>query len=160
MFRTRLVLSSLLVSLAFATSSAQGTPSAAVKDELIAAETFMFANIVKLDPDYMKNYVADDYFSIDADGGSENKAQLIAQKDSPKMKMMAAATVKLFDKQVRAYGDVGILNGRARAYMGDTYVAEFLYTAVFVKRDGKWLFASWHGTMSKDSPPPPPMPKG
>ena len=158
MLTTRLALAAILC-LAPVTASAQGTPSAAIRNELVAAEASMFANIVKLDPDYMKNYVADDYFSIDADGNSENKAQLLAQRDSPKMKMMAAATAKLFDKQVRVYGDVGIINGRARAYMGETYVAEFLYTAIFVKRDGKWMFTSWHGTMSKDSPPPPPAPK-
>lgn len=139
--------------------SAQMKPPAAVVKELEAAETKMFASIVTQEPDYMKNFVAEDYFSIDADGVTETKPQLMAQKDSPKLKMMAAATVKLFDKQIRVYGNVGLITGRARAYMGDAYVAEFLYTAVFVKQNDKWMFTHWQGTISKDSPPPPPFPK-
>jgi len=137
---------------------AQAQPSATVKNELVAAEAEMFKKIVQLDPDYMKNLVADDYFSINADGSTETKAQLMAEKDSPKMKMMAASTAELFDKQVRAYGNVGIITGRARAYMQGTYIVEFLYTAVFVKQNDKWMFTLWQGTISKDSPPPPPMP--
>src|SRR5437660_9224834 len=107
----------------------------------------------------MKDLVADDYFSINADGSTVDKAQLMAQKGSPQQKMMAASTVKLFDKQIRAYGNVGIINGRARAYMNGTYIVEFLYTATFVKQNDKWIFTLWQGTISKDSPPPPPMPK-
>jgi len=134
----------------------QTAGSEKVKAELIAAETEMFAKIVKQDPDYMKNLVADDYFSINADGSTETKAQLAA--DSPKMKMMAATTAELFDKQVRAYDNVGIITGRARAYMQGKYIVEFLYTAVFVKQNGQWKFTLWQGTISKDSPPPPAMP--
>ena len=136
----------------------QAVVSEKVKAELVAAETEMFAKIVKQDPDYMKNLVAEDYFSINADGSTETKTQLMAEKDSPKMKMMAASTAELFDKQIRAYGNVGIITGRARAYMQGKYIVEFLYTAVFVKQQGQWKFTLWQGTVSKDSPPPPPMP--
>ncbi len=149
----------LLIVAVSQSSLAQGKPSAVVMDELLAAETQMFAKITQQDPAYMKDLVAEDYFSINADGGTDNKAQLMAEKDSSKQKMMAAATFKLFDKQVRAYGNVGIITGRARAYMNGTYVVEFLYTAVFVKQNEKWMFTLWQGTLSKDSPPPPPLPK-
>jgi len=140
-------------------SLGQGKPSTAVSDELIAAETQMFSKITQQDPAFMKDLVAEDYFSINADGTTVDKTQLMAMKGSPQQKMMAAATYKVFDKQVRAYGNVGIINGRARAYMDGTYVVEFLYTAVFVKQNDKWMFTLWQGTISKDSPPPPPMPK-
>jgi hypothetical protein len=153
----------LLAILAIAVSqgaSGQGTPSPAVSDELVAAEAQMFSKITQQDPAFMRDLVADDYFSINADGSTANKTQLLAQKGSPQQKMMAAATYKQFDKQVRAYGNVGIITGRARAYMNGTYLVEFLYTAVFVKQNEKWMFTLWQGTISKDSPPPPPMPKG
>ncbi len=153
------VISLLAVMLSLTTfGHGQVKVSDAVKAELVAAEAEMFAKIVQQDPAYMKNLVADDYFSINADGSTETKAQLAAEKDSPKMKMMATATYQLFDKQIRAYGNVGIVNGRARAYMQGTYIVEFLYTAVFVKQNDKWMFTLWQGTISKDSPPPPPMP--
>jgi hypothetical protein len=140
-------------------SFGQGKPSKAVTDELVAAETQMFAKITRQDPAYMKDLVAEDYFSINADGGTVDKAQLMAEKGSSKQKMMAEATYKLFDKQVRAYGNAGIITGRARAFMNGTYVVEFLYTAVFVKQNEKWMFTLWQGTISKDSPPPPPPSK-
>src|SRR3954469_11948013 len=155
-----LTILALLVLAVSQTSFGQGKPSAAVSDELVAAEAQMFSKITQQDPAFMKDLVADDYFSINADGSTVNKTQLLAQKGSPQQKMMAAATYKQFDKQVRAYGNVGIITGRARAYMNGTYLVEFLYTAVFVKRDEKWMFTLWQGTISKDSPPPPPMPKG
>lgn len=155
----KLAVLALLVSAISLSGYGQGKPSAGVTNELVAAETEMFAKITQQDPAYMKDLVASDYFSINADGGTVDKAQLMAQKDSPQQKMMAAATYKLFDKQVRAYGNVGIITGRARAYMNETYVVEFLYTAVFVKQNEKWMFTLWQGTLSKDSPPPPPMPK-
>jgi hypothetical protein len=150
----------VLVALAIAPHClAQAKVSDAVTKELEAAEAKMFAGIVTQEPDYMKNLVAEDYFSINADGTTVNKTELMAQKGSPGQKMMAASTVKLFDKQIRVYGNVGIITGRARAYMGDTYIVEFLYTAVFVKQNEKWMFTHWQGTISKDSPPPPPFPK-
>ena len=156
----KLAVLALLVVAVSQSSFGQGKPSEGVTDELVAAETQMFAKITQQDPAYMKDLVAEDYFSINADGGTVDKAQLMAEKDSSKQKMMAAATYKLFDKQVRAYGNVGIITGRARAYMNGTYIVEFLYTAIFVKQDNKWMFTGWQGTISKDSPKPPPMPQG
>jgi hypothetical protein len=40
--------------------------SASTVKELEAAETKMFVGITKRDPEYLKNDVADDYFSINA----------------------------------------------------------------------------------------------
>ncbi len=156
MHNKKLAILALLVVAVSQSSFGQGKPSAAVTDELVKAETEMFAKITQQDPSYMKNLVAEDYFSINADGVTQDKTQLMAEKDSPKQKMMAAATCKLFDKQVRAYGNVGIITGRAQAYIDGHYVVEFLYTAVFVKQNEKWMFTLWQGTISKDSPPPPP----
>ncbi len=89
-----------------------------------------------------------------------DKTQLMATKDSPQQKMMADSSVKLFDKLIRVYGNTGIITGRAQAFVHDTYVVEFLYTAIFVKHNDKWMFTGWQGTISKDSPKPPPMPQG
>ena len=125
---------------------------------LVLPKTEMFAKITQQDPAFMKDLVADDYFSINAYGATMDKAQLLTAKGSPQQKLMASATYKLFDKQIRAYGNVGIITGRARAYMNGNYIVEFLYTAVFVKQNEKWMFTLWQGTLSKDSPPPPPMP--
>jgi hypothetical protein len=86
----------------------------------------MFEKIGPHDPAYLKDFVAQNYFSINANGGTEDKAHILAGIGSGKAKMMAASTVKLLEKQIRAYGKVGIITGRARAYTKDTgtYVVE------------------------------------
>jgi len=65
------------------------------------------------------------------------RLSLMAEKDSAKQKMMAAATYKVFDKQIRAYGNVGIITGRARAYMNGTYVVEFFVHSCFREAERK-----------------------
>lgn len=129
-----------------------------VSKELEAAEARMFEGIKAHDPAFMKNDVSADFVSINADGTRQDKAQMIS--DAARAKMVGAATFEFFDKNIRTYGDVGIITGRARAYVSGKYIVEFLYTAVFVKQNEKWMYASWQGTISKDSPVPPPMPQG
>jgi Domain of unknown function (DUF4440) len=137
--------------------SSQAGASTSAATELEAAETRMFEGIRAHDPVFMKEGVSADFVSINADGTRQDKEQMIS--DSARAKMVGAATFKIFDRNIRVYGDVGIITGRARAYVNDKYVVEFLYTAVFVKQNDKWMYASWQGTISKDSPPPPPMPQ-
>ena len=126
--------------------------------EIESAELKMFEGMTKVDRgDYLKNYVTDDYFSINADGSTQTKEQVAA--DSAGGKFFSAFTYKYFDKKIRVYDKVGIVNGRCQAFMKDNMIVEFLYTAVFVKQNDKWMYASWQGTISKNSPPPPPMEK-
>jgi hypothetical protein len=133
--------------------SAQNQVSASTTKELEEAETKMFVGILHHSADYFKDYVANDYITINADGIMADKQETFA--DSSRYKFLSGFTWKLFDKKIRAYGDVGIITGRARVYMKDDYAAEFLYTAIFVKDHHKWMFTGWQGTMSKDSPKPP-----
>ncbi len=137
-------------------ASAQSPVPASTSRELQDAESKMFEGILHHNADYFKDYVASDYITINADGIMADKEQTIA--DSSRFKFLSGFAWKLFDKKIRGYGDVGIITGRARIYMNDAYVAEFLYTAIFVKDHQKWMFTGWQGTMSKDSPKSPPMP--
>ncbi len=153
----RLALVLILVATASPSSFSQQPLSATVMKDLEAVEAKMFEGISKHDPEYIRNYVAEDYISINADGITQDKEQMVA--DSARAKMFADSSVKLYDKKIRVYGNTGIITGRAQAFVHGTYAVEFLYTAVFVKQDSKWMFASWQGTISKDSPKPPPMPQ-
>lgn len=130
---------------------AQHSADASKIKEVEAAEARMFANMnFTHSKEYYKTDVADDFFTINADGVSAGKQESLA--DTARQKMVEAATLKLLDKKIRVYDNVGITNGRGQAYVGETMVVEFLYTAVFVKRNGKWMYTSWQGTISKDSP--------
>ncbi len=129
-----------------------------VTKELLAAETKMFESITKANRgEYLKNYLSEDYFSINGDGSTQNKAQLIA--DTAGGKFFEAFTFKNFDKKIKIYGTVGIITGRCQAFMNNMLAVEFLYTAIFVKEKEKWMYTNWQGTISKNSPPPPPMQK-
>src|SRR5882672_1360650 len=93
----------------------QKETSKPVIKELEAAETKMFESITKIDRgEYLKNYVSDDYFSINADGSTQNKTQVAA--DSAGGKFFEAFTYKYFDKKIKAYDNVGIINGRCQAF--------------------------------------------
>jgi len=151
MKRTKLILMLLL----FITqqSFAQTNASAKTIKALEAAETKMMTGITHHDPGYLKNDVAEDFFSINADGTTEDKVQMVA--DSIRGKFFSLFTYKMFDKKVRVYGNTGIITGRIQAFMKEAMAVEFLYTAVFVQQNGKWMYTGWHGTISKNSPKPP-----
>jgi len=158
---TKLKQTAILVSFSmlFQSAFSQTEVSKSTIKEIEAAETKMFESITKIDrKEYLKNYVTVDYFSINADGSTQTREQVA--EDTISTKLFSAVTYKMFDKKIKVYDKVGIVTGRAQAFMKDNMVVEFLYTAVFVKQKDKWMFANWQGTISKDSPPPPPMQKG
>ncbi|MBN8853013.1 MAG: hypothetical protein BGO55_14230 [Sphingobacteriales bacterium 50-39] len=136
-------------------------PTASVIKEVEQAEAKMFQNMTScaLQKQYMKTDMADDFFTINADGVSADKEQIVADTSTWRCKMFEATTNKFFDRKVRVYGNVAITSGRAQAYLkaNGAMVAEFLYTTVFVKKNGKWMYTSWQGTLSKDSPKLPPV---
>lgn len=151
---------SLILSIIFLTPSihAQENVSDSLKKELWGAFTKMFQNVTYTHANnYFKTDVSDDFFTIGADGVAANKEQLLA--DTARLKLLEKLTFKFYDKKIRTYGNVGIINGRSRAFFDGKYAAEFLFTAIFIKENEKWMYTSWQGTWSKDSPPPPPVPK-
>jgi hypothetical protein len=102
---------------------------------------------------FFKTGLSDDFYTINADGIVQNKAQLLA--DKKRLEMLEILEFKFFDQVIKAYGNVGIINGRLQAFSEETYVGEVLYTAIFVKEKDTWLYKNWQGTWSIDSPPPP-----
>lgn len=127
---------SILLAIAFTSYSfAQVNDSETSKKELDAAFSKMFENTTFTKAtDYFKTDGADDYVMIGADGIVETKEELLA--DTERLKMLEKLTFKFFDQKTRIYGKVGVLNGRSQAFLDGNYVAEFLYTAIFVKENG------------------------
>jgi hypothetical protein len=150
---TRLTAIIPIVLLCLQAAHAQKEASPVVIKELQAAEAKMFRAMLGGDKDYCRNYLADDYFSINADGSTSTKEQVCA--DTLHGKFFSQFTYQYFDKKTRVYDNVAVLTGRVQAFLKEALAVEFLYTAVFVNQKGKWLFASWQGTISKDSPKPP-----
>lgn len=135
-------------------SVSSGNNSETSLKELDSAFKKMWQNVTLKDyANYVKTDVAEDFFTINADGIVQNKEQLLA--DTMRLRLLEVLKFKFFDQQIKVYDNVGIFNGRIQAFSDDKYVAEVLYTAVFIKEAGIWKYKNWQGTWSKDSPPPP-----
>lgn len=149
MDKVRTILAS--VALLFITQNTFGQTkvSATIIKELEAAEIKMFDAVPKFDPEYWKNQVHPDYISINADGVMQTKGEAMA--DSARKNMFAGVICKLFDRKIRLYGNVAIINGRSQYLLGDKIVAEVYHTEIWIKEKGKWMFDGWQGTYTKGS---------
>jgi hypothetical protein len=82
--------------------------------------------------------LAEDYVFLQADGQVSNKHQNVAVIEDRAFVCRSFVTE---DVVVRVYGDVGVVAGRAimsATYKGQDASGEFLYTDVWVKRQGLW----------------------
>jgi hypothetical protein len=118
------------------------------KKDLEAAEKKMFDEIIKFG-DYWKTDVADDYVTINADGAMQTKAESLADTAHRKI-FVGVSSTKLSDRKVRKYGDIAIINGKAEFMVADKMAAEIFYTEIWLKKDGKWMFNGWQGTITKE----------
>jgi len=124
----------------FAQTSA---PSDSLTKVLISKEAEMFSAVLTADRPATDKMVGQDYITIDADGKLQNKIQMM--KNFGKFK---GATAALSDKQIRSFGNLSIITGRAKFYMKSMLVAEVFYTETWVYRNAKWEFIGWQGTMT------------
>ncbi len=118
-----------------------------IQKELEAAEAKMFKAILGYNMSYWKNNVHKDYVTINADGVMQTKEESMA--DYARKKMFAGMSYKLFDRKIRLYGNVAILNGRSQYIMGDKVLGEVYHTEIWIKEKGKWMFNGWQGTYAK-----------
>lgn len=124
------------------------------KKELDSAFVKMWKNVTLTNAkEYFKTNVSDRFFTINADGIVQNKAELLA--DTTRLEMLEILSFEFFDQQIKVYDYVGIINGRIKAFSEEIYVGEIFYTAIFVKQNDIWKYENWQGTWTKDSPPPP-----
>jgi hypothetical protein len=147
MYKTKMISISILLLFITQISFGQKKVSAADIKELEAAETKMFDAVLKYDPVYWNDNVPDDYITINADGVMQTKEQILA--DSSRKNLFAGVTYKLFDRKIRLYGDVAIINGRSQYLMGDKILGEVYHTEIWIKKRGKWMFDGWQGTYTK-----------
>ena len=107
----------------------------------------MFDAVLKYDSVYWNDNVPNDYITINADGVMQTKEQILA--DSSRKNLFAGVSYKLFDRKIRLYGVVAIINGRSQFLMEDKILGEVYYTEIWIKEKGKWMFDGWQGTYTK-----------
>lgn len=92
----------------------------------------MWVNVTLSKADeFFKTGVSYDFYTSNADGIVQNKAQYLA--DKKRQEMLELLDFKFFDQVKKVYGTVGIISGRIQAFSEGSYVSEVLYTALFVQ---------------------------
>jgi len=118
-------------------------PSDSLSKVLIDNEAKMFHTMLNADRPSAEKMIGEDYITIDADGVMQNKTEMM--KTFGKFK---GASVSLHDKQIRTYGNLSIITGRAKFYLKSILVAEVFYTETWVYRSNQFYFIGWQGTMT------------
>jgi ketosteroid isomerase-like protein len=81
--------------------------------------------------------VADDWIAITPDGKSQTKAERATE-----IKTAHTTSAKLGDMKVRVFGDTAVVTGtddETTVQDGKKSSDHYVWTDVFVKRNGKWL---------------------
>jgi hypothetical protein len=134
--------------------TADSKDSETAKKELDSAFKKMWENVTLTNAtEYFKTDVSDNFFTVNADGIVQNKAEVLA--DTKRLEMLEILDFEFFDQQIKVYDNVGIINGRIKAFSEGEYVGEIFYTAIFVNQNDIWKYENWQGTWTIDSPPPP-----
>lgn len=125
-------------SLGFAQSARAQSGRKRVEEELRLLNAAVSEMQVRKDVVAANRLLADDYVFLQADGKVSNKAQNIAVLGDPAFVCESLTTDGV---EVRVYGDAAVITGRVvfrATYKGQDGSGEFLYTDVWVKRQGRW----------------------
>ena len=87
------------------------------KKELKATFKKMWDNVTLTKADaYFKTDVSDTFYTINADGIVQNKKEYLA--DKKRQEMLEILDFKFFDQKIKAFGNVGIINGQDSGLFG------------------------------------------
>ena len=127
-------------------ATAAASPAENVEQVLIKLEREWAEALVKADGAALDRIQADDWVMTSWDGQTQTKAQSIEEIKSG---VYQAASVNLDNLKVRTFGDVAVVTlGQTEKskYKGKESSGRYLYTDVWVKRNGKWQVVATHGT--------------
>src|SRR6185312_2579330 len=124
-------------------SFGQAKPAAAnvstsVEQTLMQLERDWTQASLKRDIDALQKIMADDWVNIDFQGRTVTKAQTIANLKAGAPATQAAG---IGEMKVRVFGDSAVVAGsdtEKSTLKGKPVIDKYLWTDVFVKRDGRW----------------------
>jgi len=109
-----------------------------VEEELLKLEKEFARAIVKNDAEAIRQFLADDWVIIDADGGIIEKARFLGVVESG---ALTHEMMESDDVGVRIYGDSAVVSGLTRTkgkFMGQDFSTQERATDVFVMQNGRW----------------------
>ena len=138
-FVTCLCLLSLVLSAAVAVEAKQPKADSddAISQTLQAMEQAWLNAEKNHDAAAFDNIVADDWIAITPDGKSQTKAERTSE-----IKTGHVDSATLGDMKVRVFGDTAVVTGtddEVTTKDGQKSTGHYVWTDVFVKRNGKWL---------------------
>ena len=127
------------------TIKAEGAGASAVsgvEQSLIQMEKdWSNAGITK-DAATLQRVIADDWVGVDYNGKTLSKAEVIADLKSGASTLQS---IELGQLKVRVYGNTGVVNGsdtEKSTWKGKDSSGHYVWTDVFVQRNGKWQAVS------------------
>jgi ketosteroid isomerase-like protein len=109
-----------------------------MEEELVKVEEEFANAIVKNNPDEIRQFVADDWIIINADGRIIDKERFL---EVIKSGTLTHEMMESDDIRVRVYGDSAVVSALTRSkgkFMGREFTTHERSTDVFVRRDGRW----------------------
>jgi len=128
-------------SLAFGQTSGQkpSRKNEKIKQELIKLEEEWHNAYVRHDAEPLERILIDDYIAVYSNGKSANKTQSIEDLKADKSIYDYSTP---YDMDMRFYDNTVVIVGRTKEkwknQKGEEFTAEYRWTDVFVKRNGRW----------------------
>jgi ketosteroid isomerase-like protein len=141
-----LVAAGLLVTMVLPVFGVARADSPSVEQTLMQMERDWTQAGLKKDAAALDKIIADDWVAISYDGKSYTKAQVMAD-----LKSGASATqsIDLGSMKVREFANTAIVTGsdtEKSTYKGKDTSGKYVWTDVFVKRQGRWQAAASQST--------------
>lgn len=106
------------------------------REQILQLERDWTQSFVTMDVAANERIVADDFFGTEPDGKRITKAELLAEVRTGEA--LASNRLNEDDVKVRFYGQTAVVNGSESWKQKDGKIGRFIWTDVFVKRNGKW----------------------
>ena len=109
-----------------------------MEEELVKVEEEFADAIVKNNPEEIRQFVADDWIIINADGGIIEKERFL---EVIKSGALTHEMMQSDDIRVRVYGDSAVVSALTRSkgkFMEQEFTTHERSTDVFVRHDGQW----------------------
>jgi hypothetical protein len=88
------------------------------------------------DPAPLDHILADDFFGTEPDARRATKKDMVAEAKGPSN--LASSVVNENDVTIRYYGEIAVVNGSSSWTKKDGKAGRFIWTDIFVKRNGRW----------------------
>jgi len=135
---TRPVILTLLIALicVFSVTSTAADLRAHDREQILKLEREWNHVYLVNDPAPLGHILADDFFGTEPDGHRVHKQDMVAEVKGPSN--LASSHINEDDITIRYYGETAVVNGSESWVQKDGKAGRYIWTDVFVRRNGRW----------------------